>query len=208
MFGHTRFFFFCSPLLFTIVCLLVACSNPAELERLPADAVILAFGNSLTYGTGVSRLYSYPRVLETLIDIKVVNAGVPGEVTREGLRRLPQMLAQYDPQLVILCHGGNDILRQYDPAETEENLKAMIQMIQDHGSQVVLVAVPKIGLFPSAADYYEEIAGEFDIPIEKDIIADLETKARYKSDSIHFNKEGYALMAQALAELLAKSGAM
>lgn len=89
--------------------LLTACGGP-KLEALPADATILAFGDSLTAGTGVSSENSYPAVLARLLERKVINAGVPGEVTEDGKARLPRLLDEHSVQLVVICHGGNDFL--------------------------------------------------------------------------------------------------
>jgi len=92
---------------------LLSCSSGAKLPRLASDAVILAFGDSLTFGTGALPAESYPAVLQNLVRRWVGNAGVPGEVTAVGLSRLPPLLDNAKPALPILCHGGNDLLRRW-----------------------------------------------------------------------------------------------
>ncbi len=72
-----------------------ACSDSAKLQPLKADATILAFGDSLTYGTGTSKNKAYPAILEKLINHRVINVGIPGEVSRDGLVRLPRLLKEY-----------------------------------------------------------------------------------------------------------------
>ena len=77
----------------------VSCGEPPpQLPKLSANAVILAFGDSLTYGTGAKDYESYPAVLSQLIGREVVNAGVPGEVSAAGLKRLPIEIERADPE--------------------------------------------------------------------------------------------------------------
>jgi acyl-CoA thioesterase I len=192
--------------------LLSACDRAPEVPRLSAldsDARILAFGDSLTYGTGAARETAYPAVLAALIGREVINAGIPGETSGQGLERLPDVLEQTDPALVILCLGGNDMLRKHDRAQMKRNLGAMIELIRARGVPVVLLGVPEpklMGLETEAA--YHELASDFGVPLEAGIIPDvLGDKAR-KSDQIHPNAAGYADMARAIAELLKKTGAV
>ena len=188
---------------------LAGCGGGApRLSKLPADAVILAFGDSLTFGTGAQPDASYPAVLEKLIARKVWSAGVPGEVSADGLARLPSALDYYQPKLLILCHGGNDFLRKLGDAQAAENLRAMIRLAQQRGIEVALIAVPKPGLFPSPPDFYAEIAKEFGLPYEDAALKAILRDNEFKSDIAHPNARGYARLAAAVAALLKKSGAV
>ena len=180
----------------------------AKLSKLPADAAVLAFGDSLTFGTGAQPETSYPALLEKLIGRKVWSAGVPGEVSAAGLARLPAALDHYQPRLLILCHGGNDFLRKLGDAQAAENLRAMIRLARQRGIDVVLVAVPKPGLFPSPPDFYAEIAKEFRLPYEDAALKSILRDNELKSDLAHPNARGYARLAEAVAALLKKSGAV
>jgi lysophospholipase L1-like esterase len=191
-----------------LLALLAACSGQPKLQRLPADAVVLAFGDSLTFGTGANPGESYPARLETLIGRRVVSSGVPGETSAEGLARLPAALEDSKPQLVILCEGGNDFLRKLDEAQAAENLRAMIRVAKAHGAQVVLIAVPKPGLLPSPAEFYSNVAKEFSVPNEESALRKILTDNALKSDLVHPNAAGYARLAEAIAMLLRKSGAV
>ena len=121
---------------------------------------MLAFGDSLTFGTGASPAESYPAQLQSLIGRKVVNAGVPGEISADGLSRLPEVLEEVQPRLLLLCHGGNDFLRKQSETAAAANVRAMIRLARDKGIGVVLIATPKPGLTISSPDFYADIAKE------------------------------------------------
>jgi hypothetical protein len=123
--------------------------------------VIVAFGDSLTYGTGAAEADSYPAVLARLINRSVVRAGVPGEMTAGGLTRLESVMDEYRPALVIVCLGGNDMLRRLDDGQIRSNLREIVRAIKARGISVVLVGVPKPALITSAPAFYEEVAREF-----------------------------------------------
>ena len=189
--------------------LLAACgAKTPALPRLAPDAVVLAFGDSLTFGTGASEGQSYPAVLEGLIGRKVHGAGVPGEVSAAGLARLPSALDYYQPQLLILCSGGNDFLRKLGKQQAAANIRAMVRVARDRGVAVMLIAVPEPGLFASPPDFYRDIAKELGIPYEGDALAKILRDNELKSDLIHPNAKGYALLAQAVAGVLKQSGAI
>ncbi|RPH48634.1 MAG: arylesterase [Desulfobacteraceae bacterium] len=187
---------------------LMACSSGAKSPRLAKDAVILAFGDSLTFGTGAAPAESYPAVLERLAGRKVINSGVPGEVTGEGLSRLPEVLEEENPALLILCHGGNDMLRHLDKEQTARNLQAMILLAQERGTAVVIISVPTPGFSLSPPPFYRETAEKMKIPFEEKTLATVLSDRSLKSDYIHPNAAGYRKLAESIADLLEKSGAV
>ena len=137
---------------------LAGCSSGPELQTLPVDGVVLAYGDSITRGTGAANNQSYPAILSNLIGRRVVNAGVPGEITAEGLARLPETLDREKPALVILCHGANDLMRGMDQRRTADNLRGMLGLIRARGASAVLVSVPAIGLSLAPPPFYVEVA--------------------------------------------------
>jgi len=187
---------------------LMACSSSAKSPRLASKAVILAFGDSLTFGTGATPTESYPAILERLVGRRVVNSGVPGEVTSEGLSRLPEVLAREKPALLILCHGGNDLLRRLDQQQTANNLRAMIRLARDRRIVVVIIAVPAPGIALSPPPFYREIATEMGLPIEEEALTMVLSDGSLRSDFIHPNAAGYRRLAESIAVLLKKSGAV
>jgi acyl-CoA thioesterase-1 len=190
--------------------LLTACSDSKpRLPLLSSDAVILAFGDSLTFGTGADKGQSYPAVLAQLTGRTVINAGIPGEVTAGGMRRLPALLDRYKPGLLILCHGGNDLLRKINSGIIRANIETMISGASQRNIPTLLIGVPQPALmFLEAAAIYNNIAEEHDLIYEGKILPEVEADNRLKSDRIHPNAEGYKRMADAINQLLRESGAL
>ncbi len=178
------------------------------LPPLPTGAVIVAFGDSLTFGTGAAHHQSYPSVLAQLTGRRVVNAGVPGEVSRSGRGRLPRVVERERPDLVVICHGGNDILRRHDRVALADNLRGMLEYLATQNIPAIILGVPEPGIFLSTVDLYHTIADEYDVPIEADIVPDLLRDDAFKSDQIHFNAAGYRRMAEAVDAVLRRHGAL
>ena len=196
------------PLIWIVCFLVYGCGDRPKLSPLSGDDVILAFGDSLTNGTGAGETESYPAVLAQLSGRKVINEGVPGEVSEEGLERLPGLLEEYHPRLLILCHGGNDFLRQLDANRMEANVRGMIKLAQDQNIPVVLLGVPRPGLFLSSAEVYKNIAEGTGVVFIEDLIPDILGDQALKSDTFHPNKEGYRIMAENIFKVLQDAGAL
>jgi len=189
--------------------LLVACSgNTPELARISRDAVILAFGDSLTHGTGAKLVDSYPAVLEKLSGHKVINAGIPGELSEQGLKRLPGLLEKHKPEMLILCHAGNDILRKRNLDHATSNLVQMIALAKKNNIEVILVGVPEPGLFLSSSKLYSSVAEQTNVLLIDDLLPEILSDASLKSDPIHPNKEGYRIMAHTLMDIMKEAGAL
>lgn len=183
-------------------------SRAIQPRALVRCAVVLAFGDSLTFGTGAAEAASYPAQLEQLIERKVVRAGVPGETSAQALARLPAALDEYAPQLVVLCSGGNDFLRRLGTAQAARNVRAMVKLARSRGMDVLLVGTPEPALRPSPPAFYAEIADELRVPYEGEVIAEVLKDASLKSDPVHPNARGYRVIAERIAERLRKSGAL
>jgi lysophospholipase L1-like esterase len=176
-------------------------------EPLAADATILAVGDSLTYGYGAPEGQSYPAVLAQMTGRSVINAGVNGETSEEGLKRLPTLLATHRPALTILCFGGNDILQKRSMTALEENLRKMIEMAKASGSDILLIAVPNMTLFGlDPLDLYEEVAEETNTPLLSGIFSEILSQPSLKSDQIHPNAVGYHKLAKAVYGSLKEYG--
>lgn len=191
-----------------LLCLLLAACGEPGFRPLAAGETILAFGDSLTEGRGVNPAQSYPSVLASLSGHPVINGGVSGELSRAGRARLPGLLAEHRPALVILLEGGNDILHGSGEGALKANLAAMIEAVQGSGAQVLLVAVPRKSLFADGAPLYGELAEQYGLVLDNDSLGELLRTPGLKSDAVHLNAQGYGALAERLHRLLQARGAL
>jgi len=188
--------------------LLIACGGGPSVSPLESGATVLAFGDSLPRGPGAPAGSGYPEALADMTGLRVINEGIPGEVSSLGRERLPGLLAEHRPALVVLVHGGNDTLRRMPAGQTRENLEAMVGEIRAAGADVVMLGVPGRNLTLSAPAYYGEVAEGLDVPIDLDTLPSLMRDRSVKSDPVHFNAEGYRRMAEGVRDLLIDAGAI
>lgn len=188
---------------------LAACGRKPVLgTRVPAGATVLALGDSLTFGTGATPETSYPTVLARLSGWNVVNAGVPGDLSGQALERLPPLMAEHRPALVLLSIGGNDLLRRLPDAQTRDNIRSIVRQSREGGAQVMLIAVPAPSVAAAAtgslADHamYEEIAQSEKLPLHARGWSTVLGDAALRSDQIHANARGYEQFAQGLLQSL------
>ncbi len=170
---------------------------------LPMDTKVLAFGDSITYGYGVEPEQNFPSQLSMLLHTEVINAGINGEVTSEGLRRLPALLEEHKPQILIITHGGNDILRRRNLFKAKENIKDMIRIARKQGIHVVLVGVPMVEIVSlSTAQIYHEISKELGVPLDDTALENILGDSSLKIDQIHPNADGHRMLANSIANLI------
>jgi lysophospholipase L1-like esterase len=172
-------------------------------------ANLIAFGDSLTAGYGAQAGEDYPSRLSALIGAPVFNAGVSGDTTASALARLDADVLARDPRIVIVGLGGNDFLNGVPIQTTEANLRAIVHKVEGAGAMVVLLGFR----FPSlTADYeamYTRIAKDEQCLLVPRITRGIMNDESLKSDAIHPNAKGYALMAERIAgpckKLIAKA---
>jgi acyl-CoA thioesterase-1 len=184
------------------------------------QATIVCFGDSLTAGHGAMAGQSYPMYLERDLAQqglrpRVINAGVDGDTAKDGLERLPSVLAMH-PDVVVLEFGANDGLRGMPVPTTEAELSSMIDRLQKAHVRVMLAGMympPNYG-----PDYvkqfdamYPELARRYKVPLLPFLLQDVYgVEGKMSDDGIHPNGEGYQIVAHhilpVLLPLLSKQG--
>lgn len=198
-------------LLIAVLVLTAACSKVKE-EAIPPGSLVLALGDSLTEGAGVTSEEAWPNLLASRTGWVVINGGVSGDTSGAALLRLPALLEQHDQVLVLVTLGGNDMLRHIPQKETIANLKKIFTLIKTHGAKPVLLATPNPSLMGaafqhlSAADLYREVAEAQQVPLLEDEIADVLSKPQLKGDPLHPSAAGHALLSEKLFEELKSIG--
>lgn len=191
---------------------LTACSDTTRYDPLPPGSLVLAFGDSVTYGTGAFEGEDYPTQLWKLTDWGVVNAGIPGDRASTARQRLPALLRQHQPDLVIIELGGNDFLRKRPERQVKDDLEVMIRASQESGAVTALVAVPRLSLLRAStgtlrdSDIYAELAEETGAILVPDVFSSILSDDALKADEIHPNGLGYRVLALGIADELARHG--
>ena len=191
---------------------LAGCGPSPPLAPLTAGSSVLAFGDSITFGTGAAPGDDYPARLAAISGWQVHNAGIPGETADEARGRIGAAIAEARPALVIVESGGNDFLRRRPEAAVKEDLRAIVAAIRASGAQVVLLAVPKFSLLGAAtgrlpdSPIYAELAKEEKLPLIAGVLAETLSDPRLKADPVHPNADGYRKLADGVAEQLRRAG--
>ena len=195
-----------------IAVVLGACGKTLKLPTIERGATVLAFGDSVTFGTGAATGEDWPTVLAGQTGWRIENAGVPGDTAEAGKERIQALLDELRPALVIIEIGGNDFLRRRLPKAVKEDVRRMIQAAKKAGAQVVLVAVPEFSLLgavtrkPSDSPIYRELGDEEKIPVVSDVFSDILGRPELCVDQIHPNAQGYSQMASGILAYLRKLG--
>ncbi|MDP2136001.1 MAG: arylesterase [Sulfuritalea sp.] len=200
--------------LFAVLLLLlaVACGGEKKEAALPAGSKVLAMGDSLTAPHGVQPGEDWPTLLGQKTGWVVINAGVSGNTSAQALERLPALLDEHQPQLVLVSLGGNDMLRKMSQAQTVANLGRMLDLARNSGARAVLLATPKPSLAGavfnslSAAEFYAEVAKDKKVPLVADALPEVLSDTALKSDQLHPNAAGHALLSEKIHADLKRIG--
>lgn len=195
-----------------VLLLAVACGGSKKEAALPAGTRVLALGDSLTAPHGVQPGEDWPTLLGQKTGWVVINAGISGDTSAGALARLPALLDEHQPQLVLVSLGGNDMLRKMSQAQTVANLGRMLDLIKESGARAVLLATPKPSIAGavfnnlSPAEFYTEVAKDKKVPLIGDALPEVLSDTALKSDQLHPNAAGHALLSDKIHEALKKIG--
>jgi len=191
------------PLAAAVVLILFVCASAPAAER-----VVVALGDSLTAGFGVAPDEAYPALLETRLrreghGYRVVNAGVSGDTSAGGRRRVDWVL-RTRPEVVIVALGANDGLRGLPVEELRENLEAIVRRLQGAGARVLLVGMrvpPNYGddYARAFAAVFPAVARRTGAALAPFLLDGVAGEARLNQpDGIHPTAEGQRLIAASL----------
>jgi acyl-CoA thioesterase-1 len=172
-----------------------------------ARSSIVAFGDSLTAGYGIGLDEAYPAVLQEILDregyaYEVVNAGVSGDTSAGGVRRLDWVLEGRDVFVLVLALGANDGLRGLPPSEMKKNLAAIIEVAKSRGIQILLAgftAPPGENdrYLREFVSVYPELAREHGVALMSSLLEDVAGRsALNQADGRHPNAEGARIVAE------------
>lgn len=202
---------FCLSVL-TLGLLLTGCDESPRHAPLQAGATVIAFGDSVTHGTGAGKDEDYPALLARATGWRVINAGIPGDTTQSALSRIEPLLTQHNPQLVIIGLGGNDFLRRRPAQAVQEDLRLIVEKVRQSGAAIALISVPEFSLFRvgigslSDSPIYGELAEEEEVILIADVFSRVLSDDNLKADAIHPNAKGYRKMSDGIMQRLQKAG--
>lgn len=170
----------------------------------PQGEAIVAFGDSLVEGVGSNGGGDFVSILSKSVGEPIINMGVAGNTTRDGLARVDEVLKK-NPKIVLLLLGGNDFLRKIPREETFSNLSQIIDRIHERGALVILLGVRGGLLSDGYGEYFEDLADTKRTLYVPNVLAGLLARDEYMADSIHPNNAGYAIISAKILPALNKA---
>ena len=173
-----------------------------QIKNFPSKGTdIVAFGDSLIVGLGATEGNDFVSILSKKIGLNIINLGVSGNTTEDGLNRINE-LDQYDPKVVLLLLGGNDAIRQLPIETTFRNLEIIISKIQSRGSIVLLLGVKGGLLGDKFKSEFERISEKYHTAYVPNVLDSLFGNRKFMADSIHPNNQGNVIIAEKIYPIL------
>ncbi len=178
-----------------VVCLFVTVGCYGKQESQPKlNPAIVCFGDSLTQGTGATNGETYPYFLQKLTNLTVVNAGIHGDTSQQGLNRVEEIF-QFKPFMVIVEFGANDFFKKIPIETTKQNIENIIDKIQKTGA-IAVIASTEDNQLPDLKRILLEISKDTKAPFISGILNEIWTDRSLFADDLHPNSAGYKLVAE------------
>lgn len=175
----------------------------SKITNYPSSGInIIAFGDSLIEGVGASEGNDFISLLSKEINEPIINIGVSGNTTRDGLKRIKKDVLSKDPKIVLISLGGNDYLKRVPKDETFLNLENMIVQIQEEGAVVLLLGVRGGILRDNYEKNYRDIADKLGAGYVPNILDDIIGTPSLMYDALHPNDTGHKLIADKILPVL------
>lgn len=195
-----------------IICTVLMMTGTVRADDEPSQPVLL-FGDSIVAGYGLETEDALAAQINIIFEREgkqaiAINGGVSGDTTKKALNRLEWTLNQYEPEIVVIAVGSNDVLRGVPPRETRRNVADMLHLLKERNIITLLSAVRaplNVGIAYSVEfnRIYPELADEYDVPLYPFFLDGLYGKKEVmQGDGIHPNAQGVALIADGLATYL------
>jgi acyl-CoA thioesterase-1 len=155
---------------------------------------IVCFGDSLTEGKGANPGGTYPDFLQKMTNIHVVNLGVSGNTSVQGLLRIDEVINQ-KAFLILVEFGANDFFKKVPMAETKQAIETIIDKLQATGATVVLVATEDTQL-PDLYNTLKKISKDKKTKFIDGMLNDIWDNRALFSDNLHPNSDGYKIVAE------------
>lgn len=165
---------------------------------------IIAFGDSLVEGVGATTGNDFVSLLAQKISQPIINMGVAGNTTSDGLGRV-EMINREDPKVVLLLLGGNDFLRKVPIEETFKNIDDIVVKIQSKGAVVVLLGIQGGILSDKYDEHFEDIAEKRGTLYVPNVLDGIIGHGELMDDAIHPNDKGYKKIADKIYPILKKA---
>ena len=177
-------------------------STHQDFDNLSAGLRIIAFGDSLTYGTGATSGKDYPSQLSKMISRPVINAGVPGDTTARALKRLEKDVLANSPDIVLITLGGNDLKNGIDADVAFKNLEMIVNLIHNQGARVIIGGLSIPFRDRGYGRGFKKLADETGAKLIPNILDGIMGNRKLMSDPIHPNDAGYKLLAERFYEAM------
>jgi len=184
--------------------LLCGCSKPKICNLDAKGSKIVCFGDSITFGYGAGPGEDYPTALAKLVSVPVINSGVDGDTSFQGLERLEKDVLDKEPRLVIVEFCGNDFLKKVPKEDTVKNLAQIIQRIQARGAMVALVDISSGFFMQEYRQAFKKLAAEKQAIFIPLLLNKIITNPAMKSDFFHPNARGYQVIAQRIHQAISE----